>query len=620
MKIDQEAHNLFIHARQSSPNPFSLESVISSDEVWGDVIADLQTLNQHVDQTVLSAISEVRQKLSKKVGVAIKGDRGTGKSHVIHRIWKTIEHEGHAFFSYIPPCKNPSRIDSHVRVSLCQDFNRPDSEGLTQWQKLAAAIIYTLKESDYEQEYQEYLARCHDPEQLRKYILASIPKAEIPLFLDNLTEAVLESQTNLDFDFVKAVLFTLFKTTKAAQIGLAWLKGDDHPSIKGAGLPLYSPEQQDQKAIWIIQQVAKLAEVVYKPVVICFDELDSAGSDHHSGDSKAEVVARCIDRIYFQCSNVVLICCAISDTWREIEQMMGGIPDRVGQRSANTKPPTVEQMCELVKLRLLWFYQHNKLDASLYPSLFPLQEDKLKNLAREAVGTRTLFKECAKLFAEYQIPDSPDPIVPPPPDRSKQQEFFELYQDLLSKVRISKNQKNDDALAEVIACGLQMVPPRAIENVKVSDVEFIDSNSPHDVHFVICGYDSSLQQNVRIGVRVSDTTTPATLKAVMTRLLDYKRYDLTRGCLVRLTPIPRNLKRGKELEAELVNSKSGEVVVIDDMNAVRSLIALERIYQQAEDYGFTQEELIQFAQNLELVADNPIISEILSAPEATEAA
>ncbi|MBW4520212.1 MAG: hypothetical protein KME16_10995 [Scytolyngbya sp. HA4215-MV1] len=614
MSVTQDSHALFAAARQNSPNPFSLEHVISANEVWGDVMADLTDLNQHIDQKINQAITEVRQKFSRKIGITMKGDRGTGKSHVIHRIWKNIEREGDAFFAYLPPCKNPSRIDSHVRVNLCTDFARQNARGITQWQKFAVAIISTLKGTEFESEYQQYIDQCDEPDYLKKFILENVGKSNLESFFDNLTEAILENQPELDFNFLKAVLFTLFKNSKLAQVGLAWLKGDDHPSIKQAGLPEYTSEQQDDRAVWVIEQICKLGEVVAKPVVICFDQVDCYEANTETGDSKAQVVAKCIDRIYFQCSNVILLCCVIPDTAREISQMQSGIPDRVGQWTVSAKPPTADQMVELVKLRLAWFYRHHNLNQDNYPNLYPFDENELRQVANEAAAARQLFKEwCAKRFAEVEIGNHNirEPI------KTKKQELLDIYNELLTKDdALSKKDDSlnkEDELASVITSTIKMLPDRVVEGIKIEKIEKINASSAHDLHLIISGYDPNHAKKVRIGVRICETKTGLTFNAVMKRLLNYKKHKLTRGCLVRSTPIPLNWRKGKELEQQLREKQNGEVVVLKK-DEIKPLVAIETIYRQSADYGFAQDELIELIKELELVAENPLIREILSAP------
>lgn len=606
---------LFDKARRQGPNPFTIESVIADKEVWGEVMTNLPDLNQHVDQKVYQAISEVHRKYSSKIGISIKGDRGTGKSHAIHRIWKTIEREGKCVFAYIGPFKNPSRIDSHVRRYLSISFSHQDIQGVTQWQKLAIAAINTLRGTEFKDKYSPYLERCDNPDELRRYVVATHGKDKLRDFFDELVEEILENQSGLDFDFLKAVLFSILKNAAIAQIALAWIRGEDHPDFKKAGLPELSLEQQEEKSIWIIQQICRLAEVALLPVTICFDQLDSSETSSDCGDSPAQVVAKCIDRIYFHCGNVILLCCVIGDTWREIEQMGSGIPDRVGQWSVTAKPPTTEQIVELVQLRLNWFYKEHNLKSSDYPELYPFEKDEIMAVAREAVGARNLLKKwCGEKFETAQILSvdvgaQNEKKENGPLDKRKR-ELLDIYNELLEK--ISASARDDEKLAAVIARIMRMIPEGGAENVVINQVEALDSVT-HGLHLIISGYDLSHQKDVRIGIRVCETTNGRTFNAVMRRLLDYKKHRLTRGCLVRSTPIPLSWKLGNQLKHQLVSQQAGEVVVLKK-DEIKPLVVLEKIYEDAENYGFDKEELIGLMKELKLSANNPLICEILSAP------
>jgi len=593
-----DKYALFDKARQESANPFRLKSVISANEVWGDVITDLPGLNQHIDERIFDAITEVRKKYSSKIGIAIKGDRGTGKSHVIYRVWRKITQEGDSVFAYISPCTNPKRINSHVRFYLSDSFTYQDSQGITQWQKLAAAAINTLKGTEFEDKYRSYIEKCHSPNELRKYIVASQNKTTLLGFFDELVEAILENQTGIDVNFLKALLFLLLKNAIIAQIALAWIKGEDNSEIKKIGLPEFLFAEKEDKSIWMMEQICKLAEIASLPVVICFDQLDSAGTDNDSGDSPAQSIAKCIDRIYFQCSNVILVCCVISDTWREIEQMGSGIPDRVGQRSVKAQPPTTEQTIELVKLRLNWFYKNNSLNAEDYPHLYPFEESKIKHIASESASARSLMTWCADEFEK---------VID---DEKKKKTFLEKYDELIKQIQIPM--KDDDQLAAIIFCAMTMIPNGGTANVVIQEVKKI-ADATHDLHFIISGYDCLNICEVKIGVRICETTNGRTFNAVMTRLVNYDKYGLTRGCLIRSTDVPRSWKIGYALKEKLEKEQGGEVVVLKK-NDMKPLVAIQKIYEQSEDYGFTKEEIKQFVKDLGLAADNLLICEILSAP------
>ena len=202
-----DAYSLFEKARKKCPNPFNLQKIISANEVWGEVMTNLPNLNSHIDEKIFGALFEVRHNYSHKIGIAIVGDRGTGKSHVIHRIWKKIAQEGNAVFAYIGPCSNPNRINSHVRLYLAESFNRKDVNGVTQWLKIAASKIRKLKGTEFEQEYRPYIDRCDSPKELKKYIRTNISREKWQDFFNELTQAILEKESNdIDFIFLKALL------------------------------------------------------------------------------------------------------------------------------------------------------------------------------------------------------------------------------------------------------------------------------------------------------------------------------------------------------------------------------------------------------------------------------
>jgi hypothetical protein len=142
-------------------------------------------------------------------------------------------------------------------------------------------------------------------------------------------------------------------------------------------------------------------------------------------------------------------------------------------------------------------------------------------------------------------------------------------------------------------------------------VNYFDTPS-HDLHFTISGYDSLQNKQVKIGVRVCETPTAQTFNAVMKRLLNDRTHSITRGCLVRSTPVPKSWKVGQQLKDQL-EREGGEVVELKK-DEIKSLIAIKTIYDEAANYGFSNEEVTNFVKELMLAADNSLICEILSAP------
>lgn len=605
----KDAYSLFEQARSKCPNPFNLQKIISANEVWGEVMTDLPSLNSHIDKAISDAISEVRYNYSHKIGIAIIGDRGTGKSHVIQRIWKKIAQEGNAVFAYIGPCSNPNRINSHVRLYLANSFNHEDVNGVSQWLKLAASKILKLQGTEFEQEYRQYIHKCNSPKELKQCIRTNVAKEKRQEFFDELAQAILEKESNdVDYIFLKALLL-LLNPSVDARIALDWIKGEDNPNFKKLGLRDFSPEEQEDRSIWMIDQICKLAKSSSLPVLICFDQIDNRNTiDNDSGDSPPEIVASCVDRIYFQCSNIIIICCLLNDAWTDIKQMGSGIPDRVAERPVIAKPATVQQMKELVQQRLDWFYQKNNLNKNDFPQLYPLNENQIKQIASEAAGVRDLMKKCAEHFESGEMKEQV--IQSENPFEKKKKEFQDTYEDLLAKIDISI--KDDDRLAAIIACCMKMIPSSGTENVVIQQVNKINHNS-NDLQLIVSGYDSKQNCHVKIGIRVCESTDGNTFNRVIKKLLNYQNYGITRGCLVRSTPIRRTWKSGTKLKEQLENDQKGEVVVWKK-DEMKPLAAIQEIYQQAENYGFSKQEVIEIVKQLKIAADNSLIREILSAP------
>lgn len=614
MTATKDKYELFDEARkQEGANPFKKDIVIANEEVWGDVITDLTSLNKHIDQAIIQAVIEVRQKYLNKVGIAVQGEKGRGKSHAIRRVWKKIEREGGALFAYIPPCSNSMKIDSHVRFYVAQSFKQQDLQGTTQWQNLAASAIATLKGTEFEEQYQEYLKKCENADELRKYIISRIGKEKLPNFINDLTESILENKSGIDFYFLKAVLWLLFKNMIIAQGALSWLNGADDPNIKSAGLPEYSSEQKEVSAISTIQQICKLAELASLPVVIWFDQVDNNALDSNSVDSSSQIVAKCLDRIYFQCSNVILLSCLLPKDLNEIKQLGSGVSDRVCQQVLEAKRATYEQMIELLKMRLNWFYQTYNLNLNDYPFLYPLREEKIKEISDQGSSTRVLLQECGKIFDSVVPPISviePKIVKPDRIETDRTKEFLDTYNQLMKK-KLQVPINDEDKLAEIIGCAISMIPEEGVDQVIVNELEYIEEASIYDPHWIVSAYDLTHQKQVTIGIRICETMTAATFNAVMKRLLNYEDYELTRGCLVRSSTVPKGWRVGSQMLQDLVDKKGGEVVILKKQE-VKPLLVLQRIYEQAEDYGFDEDEVIELAKKLKLVANNRLIREILS--------
>jgi hypothetical protein len=99
--------------------------------------------------------------------------------------------------------------------------------------------------------------------------------------------------------------------------------------------------------------------------------------------------------------------------------------------------------------------------------------------------------------------------------------------------------------------------------------------------------------------------------AGLRRLVDYNRFDLTRGCLVRNKRIKESWSAHGNV-IKLTEQKGGEWVNFKELAVVKELLALREVYKDREDYGIPETVVQDFIK--EKAAENYLVREILSKP------
>ncbi len=100
----------------------------------------------------------------------------------------------------------------------------------------------------------------------------------------------------------------------------------------------------------------------------------------------------------------------------------------------------------------------------------------------------------------------------------------------------------------------------------------------------------------------------------MWRLIEYKTFDLTRGCLVRSKNKEKKILKSWDSYGylrKLVEELGGEHVDLKP-DEIKPLVDLYSIYQQRENYQLNDDQLLEFSQPI--TRSNPLLLEILSNP------
>ncbi|MGK7875526.1 MAG: P-loop NTPase fold protein [Xenococcaceae cyanobacterium] len=582
-----------LNAAIKKHNLFKKPAVVRNQDIWGKGFPDLTTLNVHASNAVLQAIKQVSYG-GDVTSIAIVAEQGVGKSHVISRIRHRLQAEGGALFVYASASQfsDLDRIKYQFLQTFADSFRQVGSQGVMQWQELAVAMFNQATNKSFSPQYiiQKF------PAWLKKY----------NNLMDVLINTVLQCKPHIgNPDIVRAIFWTLSQSH--APFAIKWLAGNDLADAKATAMELPNPgiEVKNLKAFDTVGQILSLISD-YSTLLICFDQLEGL-EINESGYTKAQVVASELVSNLFESLNlathskgVVILTVMLPDTWKlKIKVLPGGVPVRVSPSNPiDLKHLDSELTVELVKLWLTEFYGSRNL-VPPHP-LYPFDENQLKRLGREKPPVRKVLEWCGENFV------SGKPLVDPV-ESAYENELAELENSL------EKYLENKKIIADAMRLSFSTVIGKTIEKVTIENIEDINPKSSNRgyIDFKIVGKEDG--KTVKIGVGIIQQSGGKGVGAGLKRLIDYQKYDLTRGCLVRSKTVKANTKGQEYLDKLLSAELGGEWVKLTGED-IKPLLSILFVYSAREDYELSEEQIFDFLAKKKLAADNYLIREILSNP------
>lgn len=103
----------------------------------------------------------------------------------------------------------------------------------------------------------------------------------------------------------------------------------------------------------------------------------------------------------------------------------------------------------------------------------------------------------------------------------------------------------------------------------------------------------------------------------MKRLIEYEKFNLTRGCLLRSKKINPGASVPQECLKILLKERGGEWVRLQS-DDIKPLLAISSVYYNWRTYELTEEQIFDFIKQKQLAINNPLIREILSDPSGQQ--
>lgn len=571
-------------------NPFAGHIVVRSSQVWGKSFPDVPSINAHASNAVFDAVDKVSKGERETVGITITAERGVGKSHIISRVRHRLQTEDNAFFIYMGKYDNLNQIKYEFLQTVASSLRAHGSKNVMQWQEIAAALINEVREWNYTP--QQYINGIY-PKWLKKYSTS---------FIDKLTEIVLQKKPEITNPYlVKAILWTL--SSVHSNYANYWLSGLELTQQQAEVMGLPNSEKEDKEAEGL-KTVRQILDIVsdYKVPVICFDELDN-GEVNEYGFVLAQVVASLVKDLYNSLKRGVFLLAMYPETW--IQQIRAlpqaeAIMDRLLSERLDRQPLKLNNLNsdDIVAIVSQWlkvFYQENKVTPP-HP-VYPFNENELRELGKSRPTVRSILKWCAENFGN-------SPIINP---------VEEYYQNELTNLEASIDElmEDEDVISKALRFAFSSLVGEKLEEVRIEAIQDIQANAADRgyLDFKIIGNDSK----VKIGVDVIQQSTGNYVGAALRRLIEYEKFDITRGCLVRSKKISPAAALANQRLKILLHEQGGEWVMLQSQD-IKPLLAIWFVLRSCESYELTKEQIIDFIKQEQIAINNPLVREILSEP------
>ena len=580
-------------------NPFTGNIVVRPSQIWGKSFPDVPSINAHASNAVFEAITQVSQKQRETVGITITAEKGLGKSHLISRVRHRLQTEGSTLFIYMNKYDNLNQIKYQFLQIIASSLRASGSSpGVMQWQELAAALINEAKNWNYTP--QQYIDNF--PSWLSKYSHKAV---------DNLTSLVLQVKHYINNPYIiKAILWTLSSDYRL--YATHWLSGGEltQEQAKLMGLPNRKREDREAEALGTVRQILDITSD-YKVPVICFDELDIIDIDDN-GFTTAQVVASLAKDLYNNLKSGVLLLAMYPETWRDQVRSLPqaeAVMDRLVSEQANRQPITLNYLNsdEVVAIVSRWlqdFYQENQ-QTPPHP-LYPYEESKLKAFGKQKPTIRAILRWCADNFKPPEERPEPHPV-----EAAYQQKISYLHKNL------KKYWTNKTIIVEALKLNFATLVGETVEGVTLKEIAEVEASRADQgyIDFKIIGEENG--KTVKIGVAVIQQSRGSGINAALNRLINYQKFDITRGCLVRSDGISANARKARENVDHLLRNKGGEWVLLRKED-LKPLLAVLMVNHTCQQHSLAQEQIRDFIVTKKLAIENHLIRDILSDPSGQQ--
>ncbi|MGB6067232.1 MAG: hypothetical protein WBG50_20685 [Desulfomonilaceae bacterium] len=342
--------------------PFNPFVDIAVGNPWKSDEPDVRSINSGAYDGLLRLIRQLDK--TPHLAALVLGSAGSGKTHLIKRLLQSRDAD--VLFVYVHPMKDHKRVFTtlmeHVSTNLAA--RTPWVNETTHATQLDLTVVNVITAA-----FEHYL--CLNPEDPGRIYLKSIKKDPLKILsfrksrkwnvlIDNAQE-FLKDRPSFQSATSKKVLRALFQYLDKSkrEAVCTFLSGTipDQEECEALGLIYgegdWSIEAQEQRSKDILKTVGGLLEF-YRPMVLCFDQLDSIESPE-----LIRATGTLFMDIVNEIENVLPIAFMRPENWENHfkKHLDQSAEDRIKSQCLSLEGCNVDQALDIVKERLAWAFR-----------------------------------------------------------------------------------------------------------------------------------------------------------------------------------------------------------------------------------------------------------------------
>jgi hypothetical protein len=209
---------------------------------------------------------------------------------------------------------------------------------------------------------------------------------------------------------------------------------------------------------------------------------------------------------------------------------------------------------------------------------------------------------------------SPDYSVPSP-DLHTVATAFAVERQVL-KPELPRLLENKEKIAAGLLLCLSLATGQTIADVKIERLDRIypPGRNQGAIDFkLVCGISTAIQVN--LGICILPFTDLALVSEICTRLLVYKDFGLDRLCLIRPSDLMTDVRQLPSCLPKLLSANIGGHFIPLTSKDVLFLLTTLSVFQQKQQYGVTNQLILAYLIQSQLLIRNELIKSILVAAQ-----